>query len=182
MLTRALACVLAAGLAAVLLLAGGQQAALAGGGPDGANPYGNVTCDKSYSPQCTVTAGSGPSAGHPGQHWHPGRRPAGCRDRGCGRGRRCCGRVLGHAEQDVRLRPGRLPGHGADAGLPDRRRRPGRPARRGGAARAAESGGAGRAGPPDPGAAQPGDPLQPRADAATSPSGQTAGHSTCAEF
>jgi len=64
-LTRALACVLAAGLAAVLLLAGGQQAALAGGGPDGANPYGNVTCDKSYSPQCTVTAGSGPSAGTP---------------------------------------------------------------------------------------------------------------------
>jgi len=66
MLTRTLACVLAAGLAAVFLLAGGQQAALAGGGPGGVNPYGNVTCGQSYSPQCQVTAGSGPSAGIPG--------------------------------------------------------------------------------------------------------------------
>jgi hypothetical protein len=66
MLTRTLACVLAAGLAAVFLLAGGQQAALAGGGPGGVNPYGNVTCGQSYAPQCQVTAGTGPSAGTPG--------------------------------------------------------------------------------------------------------------------
>jgi hypothetical protein len=64
-LTRALALVLAAALAVVLLLAGGQQAALAGGGPGGVNPYGNVTCGQSYAPQCTVTAGTGPSAGTP---------------------------------------------------------------------------------------------------------------------
>jgi hypothetical protein len=65
MLSRALAVVLAAGLAAVLLLAGGQQAALAGGGPGNGGFYGNVTCGQSYAPQCTVTAGSGPSAGTP---------------------------------------------------------------------------------------------------------------------
>jgi len=65
MLTRALALALAAALAAALLLAGGQQAALAGGGPGGVNPYGNVTCGQSYAPQCQVTAGTGPSAGTP---------------------------------------------------------------------------------------------------------------------
>ena len=66
MLTRALALALAAALAVVLLLAAGQQAALAGGGPGGVNPYGNVTCGQSYAPQCQVTAGTGPSAGTPG--------------------------------------------------------------------------------------------------------------------
>jgi hypothetical protein len=65
MLTRALALALAAALAVALLLAGGQQAALAGGGPGGVNPYGNVTCGQSYAPQCDVTAGTGPSAGTP---------------------------------------------------------------------------------------------------------------------
>ena len=60
MLTRARALVLAAALAVVLLV-GGQQAALAGR----VNPYGNVTCGQSYAPQCTVTAGTGPSAGTP---------------------------------------------------------------------------------------------------------------------
>ena len=50
MLTRALVSVLAAGLAAVLMLAAG-------------NLVGSVTCGQSYSPQCDVTAGSGPSAG-----------------------------------------------------------------------------------------------------------------------
>jgi hypothetical protein len=65
MLSRALAVVLAAGLAAVLLLAAGQQAALAGGGPGNGGFYGGVTCGQSYAPQCTVTAGSGPSAGTP---------------------------------------------------------------------------------------------------------------------
>ena len=65
MLSRALAIVLAAGLAVVLLLAGGQQVALAGGGPGNNGFYGNVTCDQSYSPQCQVTAGSSPSAGTP---------------------------------------------------------------------------------------------------------------------
>jgi hypothetical protein len=73
-LTRALALVLAAALAVVLLLVGGQQAALAGGGPGGVNPYGNVTCGQSYAPQCTVTAGTGPSAG-PGRHKPPGSQP-----------------------------------------------------------------------------------------------------------
>lgn len=82
-LTRALVGALAAGVAAVLLLAGGQQPALAGGGPGG-GLFGGVTCDKSYSPQCTVTAGSGPSAGTPasagtgtGSHRRPGRPPPG---------------------------------------------------------------------------------------------------------
>jgi hypothetical protein len=42
-----------------------QQAALAGGGPGGVNPYGNVTCGQSAAPQCAVTAGSGASAGTP---------------------------------------------------------------------------------------------------------------------
>jgi len=65
MLSRVLAIVLAAGLAVVLLLAAGQQAALAGSGPGNNGFYGNVTCDQSYSPQCDVTAGSGPSAGTP---------------------------------------------------------------------------------------------------------------------
>jgi hypothetical protein len=64
-LTRALVSVLAAGLAAVLMLAAEQQAALAGGGPGGGNLVGSVTCGQSYSPQCDVTAGSGPSAGTP---------------------------------------------------------------------------------------------------------------------
>ena len=58
MLTRALALALAAALAVALLLAGG--------GPGGVNPYGNVTCGQSYAPQCQVTAGTGPSAGTPG--------------------------------------------------------------------------------------------------------------------
>jgi hypothetical protein len=65
MLSRALATVLAAGLAVVLLLAAGQQAALAGGGPGNNGFYGNVTCGQSYAPQCQVTAGSGASAGTP---------------------------------------------------------------------------------------------------------------------
>jgi hypothetical protein len=76
-LTRALAFVLAAGLAAVLLLAGGQQAALAGGGPGGVNLFGGVTCGQSYAPQCDVTAGSGPSAGTPASTGtQAGRQPA----------------------------------------------------------------------------------------------------------
>jgi hypothetical protein len=74
MLSRALAVVLAAGLAAVLLLAAGQQAALAGGGPGNGGFYGNVTCGQSYAPQCDVTAGSGPSAGTPAS---PGPRAGG---------------------------------------------------------------------------------------------------------
>jgi len=65
MLSRVLACLLAAGLAVALLLAGGQQAALAGGGPGSGTPYGGVTCGQSYAPQCDVTAGTGPSAGAP---------------------------------------------------------------------------------------------------------------------
>jgi hypothetical protein len=62
-LTRALVCVLAAGLAAVLLLAAGQQAALAGGSPGTGGFFGSVSCGQSYSPQCVVSAGSGGSAG-----------------------------------------------------------------------------------------------------------------------
>jgi hypothetical protein len=62
MLTRPLAAVLAAGLAAVLLLAAGEQDALAGGSGSGSG-YGSVTCGQSYAAQCTVAAGAGPSAG-----------------------------------------------------------------------------------------------------------------------
>ena len=65
MLSRALACLLAAAVAVALLLAGGQQAALAGGGPGTGTPYGGVTCGQSYAPQCDVTAGTGPSVGTP---------------------------------------------------------------------------------------------------------------------
>jgi len=39
------------------------RAALAGGGPGGGNLVGSVTCGQSYSPQCDVTAGTGPPAG-----------------------------------------------------------------------------------------------------------------------
>ena len=60
-LTRAMA---GAGLGAVVLLAAGQQAALAGG-PGGGTSCGNVSCGQSYSPSCTVSAGSGPAAGTP---------------------------------------------------------------------------------------------------------------------
>jgi len=83
-LTRALVSVLAAGLAAVLMLAAGPRAALAGGGPGGGNLVGSVTCGQSYSPQCDVTAGSGPSAGT-AKAWQPtgdglaGPGPAGSR-------------------------------------------------------------------------------------------------------
>jgi len=77
MLSRAPAVVLAAVLAAVLLLVGGQQAALAGGGPGNSGFYGNVTCGQSYAPQCTVTAGSGPSDGTPaGTGTQAGGQPA----------------------------------------------------------------------------------------------------------
>ena len=81
MLTRALVSVLAAGLAAALMLAAGRQAAPAGGGPGGGNLVGSVTCGQSYSPQCDVTAGSGPSAGALAGPRHPGGRPAGGQDR-----------------------------------------------------------------------------------------------------
>ena len=76
MLSRALAFVLAAALAVALLLAGGQQAALAGGGPGGVNPYGNVTCGQSYAPQCQVTAGTGQSAPRPRAAPAPRRAPS----------------------------------------------------------------------------------------------------------
>ena len=94
MLSRALAFVLAAALAVVLLLAGGQQAALAGGGPGGVNPYGNVTCGQSYAPQCTVTAGSGASAGTPAStSTQAGGQPAAGTAAGGGAAGGCAGTV-----------------------------------------------------------------------------------------
>ena len=94
MLSRALAIVLAAGLAAVLLLAAGQQAALAGGGPGNNGFYGNVTCGQSYAPQCTVTAGSGPSAGTPaGTGTQPSGQPAAGTAAGGGAAGGCAGTV-----------------------------------------------------------------------------------------
>ena len=63
MLTHVAAAVFAAGLGAGLLLAAGQGAALAGGGPGGVNFEGSVSCGQEYSAQCTLTAGSVPSAG-----------------------------------------------------------------------------------------------------------------------
>jgi hypothetical protein len=76
MLSRALACVLAAGPAAVLLLAGGQQAALAGGGPGTGTPLrwrdvravvrASVRCDGRVRPVGRHPANAGtqqPTAG-----------------------------------------------------------------------------------------------------------------------
>ena len=140
---------LAAGLAAVLMLAAGQQAALAGGGPGGGNLVGSVTCGQSYSPQCEVTAGSGPSAGtRPAPA--PGGRPAGGQDRRRGRSG---GRVPGTVNKTFGCVPagcqvtvqtlacpiGGGPGGRSAAGA------------RGGAG----PGGPGRTRPPDPGAASP---------------------------
>ena len=124
MLSRALALVLAAALAVALLLAGGQQAALAGGGP-GTGPLRRRDVRAVVRAAVHGDGRDRPVGRHPGQPRHPGGQPAGGRDRRRGRG---CGRLPGHGEQDVRLRPGGLPGHGADAGLPDRRAAPAAPA------------------------------------------------------
>jgi len=64
MLTRLLrrAAVMAAAAMALVCLT--QVPALAGGGPGG--PFGHVQCGQSSSPQCQVTAGTGPTAGAPG--------------------------------------------------------------------------------------------------------------------
>jgi len=65
MLTRLLrrAAILAAATAAVVCFT--QVPALAGGGPPGSAGFGFAQCGQSSSPQCTVTAGSGPAAGAP---------------------------------------------------------------------------------------------------------------------
>ncbi len=150
MLTRAHVSVPAAGLAAVLMLAAGQQAALAGGGPGGGNLVGSVTCGQSYSPQCDVTAGSGPSAGTPAG---PGTQAGGQQAARTAAG----GGGAGGCQGTVKKTFGCVPAGGqvtvqtlacpTGAAPPD-------------------PGGPGRTRPPDPGAAQPGDPLQPRSSAA----------------
>jgi hypothetical protein len=66
MLTRLLrrAAIVAAAAMALVFLA--QVPALAGGGPGGNAGFGFAQCGQSSSPQCQVTAGSGPEAGTPG--------------------------------------------------------------------------------------------------------------------
>lgn len=66
MLTRLLrrAAIMAATAMALLFLA--QVPALAGGGPPGNAGFGFAQCGQSSSPQCAVTAGTGPGTGTPG--------------------------------------------------------------------------------------------------------------------
>jgi len=47
--------------AAATILASGGAVAMAQGGSGGGGPFGSVQCGQSYSPSCTVTAGSGGS-------------------------------------------------------------------------------------------------------------------------
>lgn len=63
MLTRVTsgACLAVMTTALVLILS--QPAAQAGGGPGGGNPFGSVTCGQSYTPGCTVAAGTPGSSG-----------------------------------------------------------------------------------------------------------------------
>jgi hypothetical protein len=64
MLTRLLRRAALAAAASLALMCLAQVPALAGGGPGTA--FGFAQCGQSSSPQCTVTAGSGPGAGTPG--------------------------------------------------------------------------------------------------------------------
>jgi hypothetical protein len=64
MLTRLLRLAAVAAAAAMALVCLAQVPALAGGGPGG--PFGHTQCGQSSSPQCTLTAGTGPTTGTPG--------------------------------------------------------------------------------------------------------------------
>jgi hypothetical protein len=67
MLTRLLRRAAVAAAAGMALVCLAQVPALAGGGPGSSGgPFGHAQCGQSSSPQCTVTAGSGPAAGTPG--------------------------------------------------------------------------------------------------------------------
>jgi len=68
MLTRLLRRAAVAAAAATALVFLTQVPALAGGGPGGSGSggFGYSQCGQSSSPQCTVTAGSGPATGTPG--------------------------------------------------------------------------------------------------------------------
>jgi hypothetical protein len=67
MLTRLLRRAAVAAAAAMALVCLAQVPALAGGGPGSSGgPFGHAQCGQSSSPQCTVTAGTGPAAGAPG--------------------------------------------------------------------------------------------------------------------
>jgi len=67
MLTRLPRRAALAAAAAMALVCLAQVPALAGGGPgSGGGPFGYSACGQSPSPQCTVTAGSGPATGTPG--------------------------------------------------------------------------------------------------------------------
>ena len=64
MLTRLLRRAAVTAAAAMALMCLAQAPALAGGGPGG--PFGHAQCGQSYSPQCSITAGTGAAAGTPG--------------------------------------------------------------------------------------------------------------------
>ena len=66
MLTRLLRCAAMVVAAATALVCLAQVPALAGGGPGGNAGFGFAQCGQSSSPQCQVTAGTGPGAGTPG--------------------------------------------------------------------------------------------------------------------
>ena len=66
MLTRLLRLAAVAAAAAMALVCLAQVPALAGGGPPGSAGFGFAQCGQSSSPQCAVTAGSGPATGTPG--------------------------------------------------------------------------------------------------------------------
>ena len=68
MLARVIRSAGCAVVAAAVVLALGQSAARAGGGPGGGgNPFGSVTCGQTYSPSCSLTAGSPGGPGGTGQ-------------------------------------------------------------------------------------------------------------------
>jgi hypothetical protein len=64
MLTRLFRHAAIATTAAMALVFLAQAPALADGGLGG--PFGHAQCGQSYSPQCAVTAGTGPATGTPG--------------------------------------------------------------------------------------------------------------------
>jgi hypothetical protein len=66
MLTRLIRRAAVAVAAAMALTCLAQATAFAGGGPGNGGPFGHAQCGQSYSPSCTITAGSGPATGTPG--------------------------------------------------------------------------------------------------------------------
>ena len=152
MLMRALMRAALVMVAAVTVTGSWQVPASAKGDPPGGG-LGGTQCGQSYTPGCTVTAGTPGSSG-PGS---PGENVPGS---GTLAAARPGGGLRGHGEQGVRLRPGRLHDHGPRPW--PARSAWARPPARGPPAPPAASG-AGPARGAVPAAARSGDPLVPGA-------------------